>query len=81
MYEIPPRLSKNALLHPTVLYKKSVIINCGNYHDVRLYEDYDLFMRVVLEHNMLTPLKSNCGFHVRDSTTSFKKSIINSDIV
>ena len=41
-----------ALLHPTVLYKKSVIINCGNYHDVRLYEDYDLFMRVVLLHHV-----------------------------
>lgn len=41
-----------AILHPTALYKKSVILNCGNYHDVRLYEDYDLFMRVVLEHNV-----------------------------
>lgn len=40
-----------ALLHPTVMYKKSSVIKAGNYRDVLLYEDYDLFMRMVLEQN------------------------------
>lgn len=36
-----------ALLHPTVIFKKEAVIECGNYKDVRLYEDYDLFVRMV----------------------------------
>lgn len=36
-----------ALLHPTVIYKKSAVLACGNYQRVPLYEDYDLFMRMV----------------------------------
>ena len=43
-----------AILHPTVAYKKSSIIKAGNYNDIKLYEDYDLFMRMVLEHNTKT---------------------------
>lgn len=39
-----------ALLHPTVMFKKSAVIKSGNYRDVRLYEDYDLFMRMVVEY-------------------------------
>ena len=42
-----------SLLHPTVIYKKSSVIQCGNYHDVRLFEDYDLFMRMIVECEML----------------------------
>lgn len=38
-----------ALLHPTVIFKKSSVLKCGNYHDVRLFEDYDLFMRMIVE--------------------------------
>lgn len=38
------------ILHPTVMYKKSSVLKCGNYHDVRLYEDYDLFARMIFEY-------------------------------
>lgn len=48
-----------ALLHPTVIYKKSSVLKAGNYHDVRLYEDYDLFMRMVLENNC-------CSYNVQE---------------
>ena len=41
-----------AILHPTVMYKKSAVIRSGNYHSVPLYEDYDLFARMVLEYNV-----------------------------
>jgi len=35
-----------AMLHPTLVYKKSVIIEVGNYHNVNLFEDYDLLIRI-----------------------------------
>ena len=41
-----------AILHPTVMYKKSAVILSGNYHSVHLYEDYDLFARMVFEHKI-----------------------------
>ena len=45
IYEFMKR--RCALLHPTVLYKKSAVLKAGNYRNVVLYEDYDLFMRMV----------------------------------
>lgn len=38
-----------ALIHPTLMYKKSSILKCGSYRDVRLYEDYDMLMRLIIE--------------------------------
>lgn len=38
-----------AILHPTVMYRKSAVLKAGNYRNVMLYEDYDLFIRMVLE--------------------------------
>ena len=62
-----------AILHPTVLYKKSVIETCGNYHDVRLYEDYDLFMRVVIENKIeCYNIPSNL-YYIRINDDFFKR--------
>lgn len=36
-----------ALLHPTVIFKKSAVLKYGNYQHVKQYEDYDLFARMV----------------------------------
>lgn len=36
-----------ALLHPTVMFRKESVIEVGNYRNIRLYEDYDLFARLV----------------------------------
>ncbi|WP_339826105.1 glycosyltransferase [Paenibacillus sp. FSL R7-0163] len=33
--------------HPTVMYKKSEVIGCGGYHDVKRKEDIDLFARML----------------------------------
>lgn len=41
-----------ALLHPTVMYRKNAVLKVGNYHSVPLYEDYDLFARMVLGYGM-----------------------------
>lgn len=73
-----------ALLHPTVLYKKSVILDCDNYHDVRLYEDYDLFMRAVLQYNIkcyniqenLYYIRINDAFFERRGGITYMKTAI-----
>lgn len=44
-----------SLLHPTVVFKKSDVIRAGNYQEkntYHLYEDYDLFTRMVLVNNV-----------------------------
>lgn len=38
---------RNAVLHPTVIYRKSAVLACGNYSDVPFFEDYDLFARML----------------------------------
>lgn len=73
-----------ALLHPTVIYKKDAVIKSGNYHDVRLYEDYDLFMRMVLEcgckaYNLqesLYNMRVNSDFYKRRGGVSYLKTVI-----
>lgn len=73
-----------AILHPTVLYRKSVVIGCGNYRDVKLYEDYDLFLRVVLEHGIkcyniqenLYYIRVNDAFFTRRGGVSYMKTAV-----
>lgn len=36
------------LLHPTVIFKKQAVLNAGNYRSYYLFEDYDLFVRMLL---------------------------------
>lgn len=36
------------LLHPTVIYKKKAVLKAGNYRSCYLFEDYDLFARMLL---------------------------------
>lgn len=76
-----------AILHPTVIYRKSAVLSCGNYHSVPLYEDYDLFIRMVRNHskgyNLQEPLyfirigddffKRRGGFHYMKTVVTFKR--------
>lgn len=62
-----------AVLHPTVMYKKQSVINSGNYQDVHLYEDYDLFARMVLEHNTKTYNIQENLYYIRTSKDFFKR--------
>ena len=38
---------RNAFNHPTVMFKKSSVINAGNYLDRHYVEDYDLWLRML----------------------------------
>lgn len=38
---------RNPFNHPSVMFKKSVIQECGGYKEFLLYEDYDLWLRVL----------------------------------
>ncbi len=62
-----------ALLHPTVMYKKSAVIRSGNYHSVILYEDYDLFARMVLEYNVKSYNIQENLYYIRTSKDFFKR--------
>ena len=62
-----------AVLHPTVMYKKQSVIDSGNYQDVHLYEDYDLFARMVLEHNTKTYNIQENLYYIRTSEDFFKR--------
>lgn len=62
-----------AVLHPTVMYKKSAVIRSGNYRSVPLYEDYDLFARMVLEHNVQSYNIQENLYYIRTSEDFFKR--------
>lgn len=61
------------ILHPTVMYKKSAVIRSGNYHSVPMYEDYDLFARMVLEHNVQSYNIQDNLYFIRTSEDFFKR--------
>lgn len=62
-----------AILHPTVIYKQSEVLRSGNYHDVHMYEDYDLFARMVLEHNVKSYNLQESLYYIRVSDDFFKR--------
>lgn len=62
-----------AVLHPTVMYKKTAVITSGNYHSVTLYEDYDLFARMVLEYNVLSYNIQENLYYIRTSQDFYKR--------
>lgn len=62
-----------AILHPTVVFKKSEVIRSGNYRSVHLYEDYDLFARMILEHNVKGYNIQEPLYHIRVSNDFFKR--------
>lgn len=73
-----------ALLHPTVIYKKSSVIACGNYKNVPLYEDYDLFIRMMKNkfkgynvQESLYYIRVNSDFYKRRGGYSYLKTIVN----
>lgn len=62
-----------AILHPTVMYKKSEVIRSGNYHSVPLYEDYDLFSRMVLEYGVKSYNIQENLYYIRTSLDFYKR--------
>lgn len=62
-----------ALLHPTVIFRKNAVIAAGNYRSVILYEDYDLFMRMVLEHNAKCYNIQESLYYIRVNNDFYKR--------
>lgn len=62
-----------SVLHPTVMYKRSAVLKSGNYQSVLLYEDYDLFARMVLEHHIKSYNIPESLYYIRTSEDFFKR--------
>lgn len=62
-----------SVLHPTVMYKKSAVLKSGNYQPVLLYEDYDLFARMVLEYHIKSYNIPEPLYYIRTSEDFFKR--------
>ena len=39
--------SRNPFRHPSVMFKKSAVVNAGNYREYYLCEDYDMWLRMI----------------------------------
>ena len=65
-----------AILHPTVAFKKSEVIRAGNYQQTSeypIYEDYDLFSRMVFEtHVKCYNIQDNL-YYIRTSEDFYKR--------
>ncbi len=59
---------RNPLNHPTVMYKKTKVLEAGNYNaDILLFEDYSLFIRM---------LKNGCHFYnIQESLLNFRTGL------
>lgn len=62
-----------SILHPTVMYKKSAVLESGNYRSVLLYEDYDLFARMVFEYHIKCCNIPESLYYIRTSEDFFKR--------
>ena len=62
-----------AILHPTVMFKKSAVLAAGNYRNIKLYEDSDLFMRMVVECQMKAYNIQESLYHIRINDEFYKR--------
>lgn len=74
---------RNPFAHPSVMFRRSSVIKCGNYRDVHLCEDYDLWSRMIQSNckceNIDRPIlnmRVNEKFYGRRGGFSYMKKII-----
>lgn len=74
---------RNPFAHPSVMFKKSKVIEAGNYMNYYLCEDYELWVRMVNEGNKCYNIKDNLvymrvndSFYRRRGRIKFLKSIL-----
>lgn len=60
------------LIHPTIIFKKSAVLQCGNYQNIRLCEDYDLLVRM-LKHGSKFYNVQQYLFYVRVDKEVYKR--------
>ncbi|WP_040213549.1 glycosyltransferase [Clostridium polynesiense] len=72
-----------ALLHPTVMFRKEAVLEIGNYRSVKLYEDYDLFARLVFGgyesyniQEVLYYIRINPEFYMRRGGVEYLKTVV-----
>lgn len=76
-----------AVLHPTVIFKKSEVIRSGNYQKDSIfpvYEDYDLFARMIFDANVqcfniqepLYYIRTSEDFYERRGGTKYAKTVL-----
>jgi acetyltransferase-like isoleucine patch superfamily enzyme len=78
IYNVPLRhddilhimLSRNSMAHPSVLFRRSAILQVGNYKDIPNVEDYDLWLRVATCFRMANLDKSLVHYRVHDKSTT-----------
>ena len=65
-----------AVLHPTVMYKKSEVIKSGNYQETSvypLYEDYDLFSRMIFDKKVKCYNIQDTIYYIRTSEDFYER--------
>lgn len=62
-----------AVLHPTVMFRKSEVIKAGNYQSIHLFEDYDLFARMIFENHTKCYNIQESLYYIRISDDFFKR--------
>ena len=75
---------RNPFAHPSVMFRKSSVIKCGNYRNVSLCEDYDLWSRMIQckckcenVDKAILNMRVNEKFYYRRGGFSYMKKIIN----
>lgn len=65
-----------AVLHPTVIFKKSEVIRAGNYQETSfyaVYEDYDLFARMIFDAKVKCYNIQECLYYIRTSEDFYER--------
>lgn len=65
-----------AVLHPTVLFKKSEVVRAGNYQETSfyaMYEDYDLFARMIFDAKVKCYNIQECLYYIRTSEDFYER--------
>ena len=65
-------LYRNGISHPTVLFRRSAVLESGNYHDVGPInvEDYDLWLRMAVQHQLANLNIPLVRYRIHDRSTT-----------
>lgn len=73
---------RNPFRHPSIMYKKSAVMKAGNYRDYYLFEDYDMWVRMIRSgcqcyniQEFITFMRINDDFYKRRGGIEYLKSI------
>ena len=63
-------LSGNPISHPSVLFRRSAILQVGNYRDLANIEDYDLWLRVARQYKIANLDRHLLEYRIHESSTT-----------